>query len=249
MLANCHRCSLQRRVVVGTTLLNHLFSYNLMRQPVSPRPLSAHFCPPNQQFRMFPEQRWRRCISLYLSLCSPHHGAVCAEQMDSAEHIPCQTTHDQVELFNLFDPKCIWLEISVSNCSWTQADYIIAVQRGQSLVWGCSFARLASDIKDSLDAILPFLLQKLSITGCVIFSKCCLYISSKVCKPIPMLDGSNLILNNTDFLVFMLKGSWMEISSFHSSILNTVFPGPSFEISLLFCSPWRWIPFIFGHGS
>lgn len=101
---------------MGTTLLNHLFSYNLMRQPVSTRPLSArhsaHFCPPDQQFRMFPEQRWRRCISLYLSLCSPHHGAVCAEQIDSAEHIPCQTTHDQVELafdlfffFNLFSPK------------------------------------------------------------------------------------------------------------------------------------------------
>lgn len=60
MLANRCCCSLQRMVVVGTTLLNHFISYNVMRQPVSARRSSArhfaHLCPPDQQFKSFPVQ-------------------------------------------------------------------------------------------------------------------------------------------------------------------------------------------------
>lgn len=40
--------------------------------------------------------------------------------------------------------------------------------------------------------------------GC---SKCHHYISSNLCKPTPVLVGSNLILNDTDLIAFMLQRS------------------------------------------
>lgn len=88
----------------------------------------------------------------------------------------------------------------------------------------------------------------------VVFYKCHLYRSSTPCKPAPMLVGSNLASNNTDFTVdltaFILKAPHVEepFVLFPCIKQHAVFPRPSSETALLFHSPQRWSVFLSGYG-